>query len=228
MRCVPTLSFTPSVPLKSSVYTFFPFSFMPLTLFINFHPFPSSLLILSSRAPFILFHPIFSTHTILSRPSIHLSQDLSTNKLICIHYGMVFVSVMALIASKGNMNFEHLYLASCILRILGGRANLNIFSQYFKSTKQQLQKLLVTRLTIVTVSPEVSSFTILRQDVRASSLEVQHAAVESPVMRVAKGNARSWTRNAVRTTQTWDDCWHLILMANTHKHTHRGCVTLAV
>lgn len=39
-------------------------------------------------------------------------------------------------------------------------------------------------------------------------------------MRVSEGNAGGWTGKAVRTTQTRDDGWHLVLGARTHTHTH--------
>lgn len=60
-------------------------------------------------------------------------------------------------------------------------------------------------------SPEVSPLTVLCQHIRAGPLEVQHASVKGPVMRVAKGYAGGRTREAVRTTQTGHDGWHLIL-----------------
>lgn len=49
-------------------------------------------------------------------------------------------------------------------------------------------------VTMVTHSPEVSTLAVLCQDIRARSLEVQHAAIEGAIMRVAEDNAGSWTR----------------------------------
>lgn len=69
---------------------------------------------------------------------------------------------------------------------------------------------------MVILSPKVSIFTVLCQDVCACSLEVQHSAVKAAIMRVAKGNAGGRTREAVRTAQTWDNSWHLILTVDTH------------
>ncbi len=64
---------------------------------------------------------------------------------------------------------------------------------------------------MVTYSPEVSTLTILCQDICARSLKVQHAAIERAIVRVTEGDAGGWTRKAVRTTQTWDNGWHLVL-----------------
>lgn len=47
---------------------------------------------------------------------------------------------------------------------------------------------------MVTHSPEVATLTVLCQDICARSLEVQHAAIEGAIMRVAKHNAGGWTR----------------------------------
>lgn len=79
---------------------------------------------------------------------------------------------------------------------------------------------------MVTHSPEVSTLTVLCQDVCARSLEVQHAAIEGAIMRVSEGNAGGRTRKTVGTTQTRDDGWHLILVINTHKDS--VLVTLAL
>lgn len=93
---------------------------------------------------------------------------------------------------------------------------------------------LLVQVTVVTHSPEVSTLTVLGQDICARSLEVQHAAIEGAIMRVSEGNAGGWTRKAVRTTQTRDDGWHLVLGAHTHRHTgtdrdtHTSSVTVAL
>lgn len=68
----------------------------------------------------------------------------------------------------------------------------------------------------VTCSPEVSALTVLGQDVSARSLEVQHASIKGAIMRVSKSNAGGWSRKAARTTQPWDNGWHLVLDINTH------------
>lgn len=85
------------------------------------------------------------------------------------------------------------------------------------TTKQQTNK--APWVTIVTRSPEVSALTVLCQDIRARSLEVQHASIEGAIMRVSEGNTGGWTRKAVRTTQTRDNGWHLVLGGNTHTNT---------
>lgn len=70
-------------------------------------------------------------------------------------------------------------------------------------------------------SPEVSTLTVLDQDVSARSLEVQHASIKGAIVRVAKSNAGGWSRKAVRTTQPRDNGWHLILDINKHTHAHK-------
>lgn len=68
--------------------------------------------------------------------------------------------------------------------------------------------------------PEVSALAVLRQDVRARSLEVQHAAVEGAIMRVSKRDAGGGSRKAVRAAQAGHDGRHLVLGANTRSHAH--------
>lgn len=71
--------------------------------------------------------------------------------------------------------------------------------------------------------PEVSRLTVLRQDVSARSLKVEHATVEGAVMRIPKGDAGRRTRNAMRTTQTRSDCRHLILRMSTNVSQDSHC-----
>lgn len=63
--------------------------------------------------------------------------------------------------------------------------------------------------------PEVSALAVLRQDVGARPLEVQHAAVEGAIVRVSKGDAGGGSREAVRAAQAGHDGWHLVLGENT-------------
>lgn len=90
-----------------------------------------------------------------------------------------------------------------------------------KTTSQYVQleyKTTLDNYVKATLWPEVSTFTVLRQDVRARSLEVKHAAIEGAIMRITEGDAGSRTGKTMRTTQTWNDCKHLILRwTQTHR-----------
>lgn len=66
--------------------------------------------------------------------------------------------------------------------------------------------------------PEVPPLAVLRQDVRARSLEVQHPAVEGAIVRVSECDAGGGSREAVRATQARDDGRHLVLGADTQSH----------
>lgn len=79
-------------------------------------------------------------------------------------------------------------------------------------------------VTTATHSPEVSTFTVLCQDIRARSLEVQHAAVEGAIMRVSEGNAGGRAGKAVRTTQTGDNGGCFILTVCAHRFSYTGSI----